>query len=163
MKHFLKLYQIEQKLFFRNADVFIFSLCMPVVTLLMICLACVIFGYRMEGNVLAFIGAWFLTMIAMFSIGLLAASVCKTVKSMNVVTSLLYFPILFFSGATIPYELFPKGMQKVAGLMPLGVGIRLMKAASMGTMLAEVDIQIIILVLITLVCSLVAVKMFRWE
>ena len=36
MKGFLTLYKIEQKLFFRSPDVFIFNLCMPVVILLLI-------------------------------------------------------------------------------------------------------------------------------
>ena len=30
MKQFFRLYTIEQKLFFRSPDVFIFNLCMPV-------------------------------------------------------------------------------------------------------------------------------------
>ena len=36
MKRFLTLYKIEQRLFFRSPDVFIFNLCMPVVILLLI-------------------------------------------------------------------------------------------------------------------------------
>ena len=36
MKRFLALYKIEQRLFFRSPDVFIFNLCMPVVILLLI-------------------------------------------------------------------------------------------------------------------------------
>ena len=36
MKRFFTLYKIEQKLFFRSPDVFVFNLCMPVVTLLLI-------------------------------------------------------------------------------------------------------------------------------
>ena len=36
MKRFLKIYGIEQKLFFRSADVFVFNLCMPVATLVLI-------------------------------------------------------------------------------------------------------------------------------
>lgn len=246
MKRFLRLYKIEQKLFFRSGDVFVFNLCMPVVVLLIIgfiaggkaagdsgmnylqsafasltsvgiccsafmsipivlvdyrdkkilkhfycspcsparimladvicsavmsmlsavivgTVACLVFGYRMEGSLPAFIGAWFLTMISMFSIGLLVASLCKTTRSMSVATTILYFPMLFFSGATIPYELFPKGVQLVADMMPLGMGIRLMKAAGMGTAVESVLLQIIILILIAVVCSLVAVKTFRWE
>ena len=96
MRRFLRLYRIEQKLFFRSADVFIFNLCMPVAALVMI------------------------------------ASLCKTVKSMNVATSLVYFPMLFLSGAIIPYELLPKALQHVADVLPLGQGIQLMKTASMG-------------------------------
>ena len=131
MKNFFKLYRVEQKLFFRSPDVFIFLLCMPVVVLIII--------------------------------GLLVAAVCKTTKSMNVATSLLYFPMLLFSGAMIPYELFPKGMQLVAGYMPLGVGIRLMKAASLGTSLGTMGTEIAILGLIAVVCIAISIKTFRWE
>ena len=94
--------------------------------------AIIVFGYRMEGKLFVFIGAWLLTLVSMFSIGLLAAALCRTTKSLNVATTLLYFPMLFLSGATIPYELFPKGIQIVADVLPLGIGIDLMKAASMG-------------------------------
>ena len=246
MKQFFRLYTIEQKLFFRSPDIFIFNLCMPVVTLIIIGLiagsrmagdsgltylessfvaissvgiccsafmsipivmvdyrdkkilkhfycspcspvrlllvdvlcsgvmaglsavfvaitACLFFGYRMSGNVLLYTGTWLLTLIAMFSIGLLVAAVCKTTKSMNVATSLLYFPMLLFSGATIPYELFPKEMQLVAGYMPLGVGIRLMKSASAGVSVSAMGSEILILVLIAVCCTVIAVKIFRWE
>ena len=92
-------------------------------TLLLTVAAVVIFGYRMSGNVLAYMGLWLLTMLSMFSIGLMVAGLCRTTKSMNVATSLLYFPMLLFSGATIPAEVFPAGFRAVAKLMPLGVGI----------------------------------------
>lgn len=125
--------------------------------------ACVIFGYRMNGNIVAFMLSWLLTMVSMFSIGLLVAAVCRTTKSMNVATTILYFPMLLFSGATIPYELFPKGMQLVAGYMPLGVGIRLMKSASVGAPLGGMLEQIIILAVIAVVCVAISIKAFRWE
>lgn len=125
--------------------------------------ACLFFGYRMIGNVVLFVLTWLLTMISMFSIGLLVAAVCRTTKSMNVATTLLYFPMLLFSGATIPYELFPKGMQQVAGYMPLGVGIRLMKSVSQGAPISGMAEQIAILAVIAVVCTLIAIKTFRWE
>ena len=125
--------------------------------------ACIIFGYRMEGNMIVFALTWLLTMISMFSIGLLVAAVCRTTKSMNVATTILYFPMLLFSGATIPYELFPKGMQMMAGYMPLGVGIRLMKSASVGAPLGGMLEQIIILAVIAIVCTAISIKSFRWE
>lgn len=246
MKRFFTLYKIEQKLFFRSPDVFVFNLCMPVVVLLLIgfiagdksaggqnitylqsafasltavgicCSAfmsipivmvdyrdkkilkrlycspaspagllaadtlcsgvmsaisailvaastVVVFGYRMEGNLIVFMGAWLLTLISMFSIGLLAAALCRTTKSLNIATSILYFPMLFFSGATIPYELFPEGLQTIADIMPLGIGIDLMKAASMGSDMSGSMANIIILASIAVICSIAAVKTFRWE
>ena len=36
MKRFLKLYSIEQKLFFRTPDAFLFGICMPLVALILI-------------------------------------------------------------------------------------------------------------------------------
>ena len=125
--------------------------------------AVLVFGYRMQGNVFCFIGAWLLTLVSMFSIGLLMASLCKTVKSVNAVTSLVYFPMLFLSGATIPFELFPKSVQAVANVLPLTQGIRLMKAASMGTEFKGFGWIIALLLGITVICSGIAVKTFRWE
>lgn len=129
-----------------------------------VALVSVIFlGYEMQGNVLVFIGSWLLTLVSMFSIGLLMASLCRTVKSVNAVTSLVYFPMLFLSGATIPYELFPSGLQKVANVLPLTQGIKLMKAVSMGVKLEGVWKIGVLLMGITLICTVVSVKTFRWE
>ena len=129
---------------------------------LILTLAAVVFGYRMQGNVLVYIVLWLLTMISMFSIGLMVASLCRTTKSMNVVTSLLYFPMLLFSGATIPLEVFPAWFQAVAKWMPLGVGIDLLKSVSMGCY-DSITVPVITLIAIAVLCGTVAVKTFRWE
>ena len=120
-------------------------------------------GYKVRGNILGFVGAWFLTLVSMFSIGLLMASLCRTVKSVNAVTTLVYFPMLFLSGATIPYELFPGGLQKVANVLPLTQGIKLMKAVSMGMEMDSIWKIVLLLVGITLVCTTISVKTFQWE
>ena len=120
-------------------------------------------GYRMKGNIPAFVGAWVLTLASMFSIGLLMASLCRTVKAVNAATSLVYFPMLFLSGATIPYELFPAGLQKVANVLPLTLGIKLMKAVSMGMKMDSIWKIVALLVGITLVCGAISVRTFRWE
>ena len=109
-----------------------------------------------------YLAAWLLTMISMFSIGLMVASLCRTTKSMNVATSLLYFPMLLFSGATIPAEVFPAWFQAVAKLMPLGVGIDLLKLVSMGCY-DRITLPMITLMAITVICGTIAVKTFRWE
>ena len=131
-------------------------------TLILTVAAVVVFGYRMQGNVFVYIAIWLLTMISMFSIGLMVASLCRTTKSMNVATSLLYFPMLLFSGATIPSEVFPAGLRAVSGWMPLGVGIRLLKSVSMGCY-DRMAMPVMALIAIAVICGTVAVKTFRWE
>ena len=131
-------------------------------TLILTAAAVMVFGYRMAGNVLIYMGVWLLTMISMFSIGLMVASLCRTTKSMNVATSLLYFPMLLFSGATIPAEVFPSGLRAVSGWMPLGVGIRLLKSVSVGCY-NDVILPVVTLTAIAVICGTIAVRSFRWE
>ena len=131
-------------------------------TLILTIAAVVFFGYRMQGNVLACLAAWLLTMISMFSVGLMGASLCRTTKSMNVATSLLYFPMLLFSGATIPAEVFPGGLRAVSGWLPLGVGVRLLKSVSVGCYDGIVT-PVAVLTAIAVICGTIAVKTFRWE
>ena len=131
-------------------------------TLILTVAAVVFFGYRMQGNVFAYIAVWLLTMISLFSIGLMVASLCRTTKSMNVATSLLYFPMLLFSGATIPAEVFPVGLRAISRWMPLGVGIRLLKSVSIGCY-DGMTISVMVLTAITVICGIIAVKTFRWE
>lgn len=129
---------------------------------ILLTIAAVIVGYRMSGNVLIFILVWLLTMLSMFSIGLLVASVCRTTKSMNIATSILYFPMLLFSGATIPAEVFPVPVKAVIKWMPLGVGIDTLKKISIGAY-EGVFLPIIVLTAIAVVCIAISVKTFRWE
>ena len=131
-------------------------------TVILTVTAVVVFGYRMEGSAVAYVAAWLLTMASMFAIGLMVASLCRTTKSMNVATSLLYFPMLLFSGATIPAEVFPGPLQAVSGWMPLGVGIGLLKSISMGCY-DSIVIPAVTLTVIAAMCGGVAVKTFRWE
>ena len=131
-------------------------------TLILTVAAVAFFGYRMQGNVFLYIVVWLLTMISMFSIGLMVASLCRTTKSMNVATSLLYFPMLLFSGATIPAEVFPGALRAIAGWMPLGEGIRLLKSVSLECY-DNMVMPVVTLTAITVICGTIAVKTFRWE
>lgn len=129
---------------------------------ILLTIVAVIFGYRMSGNVLAYIAMWLLTMLSMFSVGLMVASLCRTTKSMNIATSLLYFPMLLFSGATIPAEVFPEAVQAVIKWMPLGIGIDLLKKVSIGNY-DGILIPVVTLIVIVVICTVVAIKTFRWE
>ena len=131
-------------------------------TLILTLAAVLLLGYRMEGSVILYIAVWLLTMVSMFSIGLMVAALCRTTGSMNVVTSITYFPMLLLSGATIPVEVFPEWFQSFAKLLPLGVGIDLLKSISAGCY-DTMTVPIIILVAIAAVCLAIAAAAFRWE
>lgn len=121
------------------------------------------FGYRMEGNPLLFIGAFLLVMFSMYSIGMIIASLCKTVKIANVVTSFVYFPMLFLSGATIPFELFPDAVQRVCNILPLTHGIKLLKAVSLDMWSSDIWISVALLVVFAVVGCIISVVSFKWD
>lgn len=123
----------------------------------------VIFDYHMEGNILLFIGAYFLVMVSMYSIGMVIASLCKNVKIANVVCTFVYFPMLFLSGATIPFEIFPTFVQKVANVLPLTHGIQLLKNISLGIYHQEMMFSVIFLFVLTLIGCIISIKVFQWE
>ena len=72
------------------------------------------------------------------------------------------YPMLLLSGASIPVEVFPKGFQTVAKLMPLGIGIDLLKSVSVGCY-DRIAIPMMTLIAITVLCGTIAVQTFRWE
>lgn len=99
------------------------------VSLLTLLPAAMLIGHvTVRGSWLAFLGSWLLTMVSTLSIGMMVGGVAKNAKSASVIACVLYFPMLMFSGATVPLEVMPAAMQKIVGVFPLTQGIGLMKA-----------------------------------
>lgn len=131
--------------------------------LLLYITAALFFGFRFQGNLFDFLMGFCLTLVSMFSIGVMIGGIAPNTKIASVAASLLYFPMLIFSGATIPYEIMPEMMQKMADILPLTQGIKLLKAATLGTAADDIIIPVFIMCVITLVCIVIAIRFFRWE
>lgn len=125
--------------------------------------AAVCFGYRMDGSWVRFLGAYLLVMLSMFSIGLLVGGTAPNQKMAGAAASLLYFPMLLFSGATLPYEVMPEALRKAADFMPLTQGIKLLKAASLGLPASGVWMPVAVMAALTVLCTGLSVRFFRWE
>lgn len=121
------------------------------------------FGFRFHGSWPHFLAAYLLVMLSMFSIGVLVGGLAPNAKIAGVAASLLYFPMLIFSGATLPYEVMPAMLQKAADFLPLTQGIKLLKAASLGLTTNSVFIPVIVMIALTIICTGVALRFFRWE
>ncbi len=52
-------------------------------------------------------------MVSTLSIGIMVGGIAKNTKSVSVIASILYFPALIFSGATLPFEIMPNVVQKL--------------------------------------------------
>lgn len=121
------------------------------------------FGMHLKGSFLPFIGTFFLVMLSMFSIGMMVGGVSPNVKTAGILASLLYFPMLIFSGATLPYEVMPPALQKIAGVLPLTQGIKILKAVSLGLPLENVAAPLIAMVVTAVICGGISLLFFKWE
>lgn len=121
------------------------------------------FGFRMRGSVGLFLLGYGLVMVSIFSIGMMVGGIAKNSKIAGVIASALYFPMLVFSGATLPYEVMPDSMQKIVNVLPLTQGIKILKNAALGLPTDNVTGAVIFMLLIAVICSSIAVKFFRWE
>ncbi|WFR59927.1 ABC transporter permease [Anaerocolumna sp. AGMB13025] len=121
------------------------------------------FGYHLQGSWFHFLGAYLLVMLSIFSIGVLVGGVAPNTKIASAAASLLYFPMLIFSGATLPYEVMPLALQKAADFMPLTQGIKLLKAASLGEPIEIVFLPVLVMVIIAVLCVTVSLRFFKWE
>lgn len=132
-------------------------------TLFVLAAAVFLFNYRMVGNIGSFILSYSLVLTAIYSIGLMIASISKNMKTANLLTSLVYFPMFFLSGATIPFEIMPKGLQQASAVMPLTQGIILLKNVSLNISNGTIVKPVIVLAATALICTAIALKIFRWE
>ena len=121
------------------------------------------FGFHMGGSRIAFFGGYLLVMLSIFSIGMVVGGISPNSQTASVIASLLYFPMLIFSGATLPYEVMPSALQKVADILPLTQGIKLLKAASLGLPIENVFVPIIVMVVLAALCIGVSLRFFKWE
>ena len=125
--------------------------------------AALLWGVRLHGSLLAFLGSWLLTMLSTQSIGMLVGGVAKDTKQASVIASILYFPMLIFSGTTLPIEVMPKAMQSLVSFFPLTQGLTMMKHAFLGISTGSVLLPVCVMAGTGVLCTGLAVRFFRWE
>lgn len=121
------------------------------------------FGFHLLGSLPAFLGGYILVMLSIFSIGMMVGGISPNSQTASVIASLLYFPMLIFSGATLPYEVMPSALQKIADILPLTQGIKILKAASLGLPIENIFVPLIVMAVLAVICIGVSFRFFRWE
>jgi ABC-2 type transport system permease protein len=122
-----------------------------------------VFGADIAGSPLRYVLTFAFVLVSIFGVGYLIASVAPDVKTANAACSAVYFPMLFLSGATVPYEILPKGVRLFAEIFPLTQGIKLLKGAVLGTDPAADLVRVGVLAAVAAVSYAVSVLTFRWE
>ncbi len=123
-----------------------------------------VFKIHIRGNyiyiaIMVIIGA-----AAFLSVGFLISSLTKTLKTAEMASNAITFPMMFLSGVFFPLAILPAFLATIAKLLPLYyLGQALREVMIRGKPLWAVWPDILILVGMGLICFLVSIKMFRWE
>jgi ABC-2 type transport system permease protein len=126
--------------------------------------ALIVFKFRVAGSLPTLALVIVLGGLAMIPIGLVVGSVARDSKVAPAMTNFLFFPLMFLSGAAIPFPFLPDWLQRVARLLPTtylveslqGVIIRGLGVLSLG-------LPAVILLLTAAIGITVNGLLFRWE
>ena len=132
-------------------------------TAIMILFGKIVFNLHFLGSFIPTLLAFVLISISMFSIGLLIAGVSPNGKVANVLAYIIYFPMLFLSGATLPLEMMPAGVLRVSNLLPLTYAVKLLQGVWLGESLGSHLGNIAVLGGVFVVLTGLAIALFKWE
>ncbi|MGH9793279.1 MAG: ABC transporter permease [Candidatus Acidiferrales bacterium] len=105
-----------------------------------------------------------LGMITFSSVGLIVASVTNSMQETQVINNAIWFPLLFLSGATVPFPMLPRWIQGVGLFLPathLVFGLQIVMLG--GDSVLETWPEVVALAGGTAFAFFVSTKLFRWE
>ncbi|MCI2425257.1 ABC transporter permease [Candidatus Acetothermia bacterium] len=131
--------------------------------LILIGTATVVFDIQFQVDILNFALAFGLSSATFMSLGFILAGLLRSTRAVEGVTGILFFPLFFLSGIMIPLNAFPQWIQDAAEFNPVAHSMDILTATWIGNCLNDHTRAIIILCSITVLCTIVAIKTFRWE
>lgn len=96
-------------------------------------------------------------------LGFALAGLLPTARTTQVVSMVVFFPMLFLSGATIPPEVLPAGVRVFNQILPLTHAVTLMRSLWMGDTWSDELGAVFFLGATLVACVLISAHTFRWE
>jgi ABC-2 type transport system permease protein len=122
-----------------------------------------VFGLRFDGSWLNVLAAFLLSALAFYAFGYLVANLANTARIAQVIGMVIFFPMMFLSGAGMPIQLLPEGLQRVSEFLPLTYVVRLIQGLWFNDAWSTLWLPVLVLVGILIIGTFLAAKFFRWE
>lgn len=129
--------------------------------ILLVVVARLAFGLRFGGSWLALLAAFILAALSFIAIGYVIASLAPTSRVAQVAGQVLFFPMMFLSGAAMPLQIMPPGIQAVAEWLPMTHVVHLLQGLWFGGNWDST--ALLVLTGLLVVGTGVSVLTFRWE
>jgi ABC-2 type transport system permease protein len=131
--------------------------------ILLVAIGKLVFGLRIAGSWLNVLAAFILSALSFFSAGYLLASLAPTARLAQVVGMVIFFPMMFLSGAGMPLQLLPESLRRVSHFLPLTYMVRLIQGLWFGDSWRTLWIPTVVLLGMLLLGTAASVKLFKWE
>ena len=131
--------------------------------LLLGAIAVLVFDFRFRGAWGPSLVAFLVVVASIFAMGYLLASLAPGTRACTAIANLVFFPMIFLSGATMPQEIMPDTIRAIATYLPLTHAVKLLKGVWLGDPLAKHVTELLILGGIAVGSALGAALTFRWE
>jgi ABC-2 type transport system permease protein len=119
------------------------------------------FNVDLPDQPLAYLVGYVLCALAMFSLGLLVASLAPSGRGAGAIGMLLFFPVLFFGGLWAPRATMGEVLRHISDFTPLGAGVQAMQDATAGHWPQLLHMGV--MVGWTVIVGGLAARYFRWE
>lgn len=114
-------------------------------------------------NVLATIGATFVTALAIAGLGVVIAMWITDFENFGTIQNFITLPLYMFSGAIFPTRQVPPWLHVILLLNPLSYGVGAIRGVLLGYDSASVPMNLAVLLVFTAVMVVIAIWMSRKE
>jgi ABC-2 type transport system permease protein len=122
-----------------------------------------VFHTRFDGNLFSVLGGLCLSTIAFFSLGYAVAGLVPNVRAATVFGNIVVIPMNVLSGAMVPIQAMPAGVQKTALFIPLTHVVTLLQGLWFADPWTAHWLEVAVLAGMTVVGMAVVALTFKWE
>ena len=101
--------------------------------------------------------------LSFFALGFVLAGVMPTARTAQVVGMVIFYPMLFLSGAGLPLEMLPDGVRKFSNFLPLTHVVTLLRGLWIGEVWSQHTTEVRVLISLLVIGVLISTKTFKWE
>jgi ABC-2 type transport system permease protein len=145
------------------ADVLVYFLMTGLGVLCLVGVGKIAYNVRIDGSVISVMAGISLGTLAFLAVGYVLAGLAPSARVAQVLGMVLFYPMMFLSGASIPLELMPETVRNVSHFLPLTYVVTLIKGLWFGEGWGEHLTEVGVLAAIMVVAVAVATRTFRWE
>ncbi|HEY67378.1 MAG TPA: ABC transporter permease [Thermoflexia bacterium] len=131
--------------------------------ILLVAAAKVVYNLHFEGDPLSVLVGFTLAALSFFSMGFIIAGLAPTARVAQVVGMVLFYPMLFLSGATIPLQELPEAIRSFSKFLPLTHVVTLLQGLWFGEPWGDHLTEVAVLVGILVTGAVAMAWTFRWE